>query len=60
MPAPSLEQLADPGHGEDISQPERAYVALSRRLCRNWSAPCTPAEKRFLTDAGADTGSPCP
>lgn len=23
------------------------------------SAPYTPAERRILTDAGADTGSPC-
>ncbi|MBR8640990.1 AAA family ATPase [Streptomyces tuirus] len=31
MLATSLEQLADPGHGEDITPPERTYVDLSRR-----------------------------
>ncbi|MFJ8712971.1 ATP-binding protein [Streptomyces violaceus] len=37
-----------------------APEAWIKALCRNWSAPYTPAEKRILTDAGADTGSPCP
>ncbi|WND21893.1 hypothetical protein [Streptomyces violaceus] len=44
----------------DVFRVPLAPEAWIKALCRNWSAPYTPAEKRILTDAGADTGSPCP
>ncbi|WDV50740.1 trypsin-like peptidase domain-containing protein [Streptomyces coeruleorubidus] len=43
----------------DVVRIPLAPEAWIKALCRNWSAPYTPAEQRILTDAGADTGSPC-
>jgi hypothetical protein len=43
----------------DVVRIPLASETWIKALCRNWSAPYTPAERRILTDAGADTGSPC-